>query len=214
MRSTAFRAAMSSHSHRSFPNGAPADLMSKGSPDNNFDHYRNNDPNDPTGRTMTYLVTGTGKFMYASAARLLVLKVVASMSASADVLALSTIEVDMSGFAPGTNTVVKWRGKPVFIKRRTEVEQGYATGDDAADMRDKQTDKERVQNPEFLVVLGVCTHLGCVPIHGAGDYPGGFFCPCHGSHYDASARIRKGPAPLNLEVPTYKFLNDTTILIG
>jgi len=165
-------------------------------------------------RPATYLTLGVAKGIYAGIARATVMKLVAQMSASADVLALSSIEVDISKFAEGTNTTVKWRGKPIFIKHRTPAEIALAQQDDNADLRHKETDASRVQKDKWLVVIGICTHLGCVPIPGAGDYPGGFFCPCHGSHYDASGRIRKGPAPLNLEVPTYKFLDDKTIFIG
>ena len=108
---------------------------------------------------------------------------------------------------------VKWRGKPVFIRHRTEAEVGLANDVDASTLRDPQEDGLRVVNPEWLVVVGVCTHLGCVPLANAGDY-NGWFCPCHGSHYDTSGRIRKGPAPLNLEVPPYEFVDDQKILVG
>jgi ubiquinol-cytochrome c reductase iron-sulfur subunit len=213
---TAVRSFASGHNQgqRSFPVGVPDALKNAGTIDNNFEQYRVTDESDPTGRTMTYLATVPQKFMYASLGRLVVLKLVSSMSASADVLAMSTIEVDISNFALGSNTVVKWRGKPIFIKRRLPSEIAAAKADDGKDMRDKEADKDRVQNENWLVVLGVCTHLGCVPLHGAGDYVGGYFCPCHGSHYDQSGRIRKGPAPLNLVVPPYKFLTETTLLIG
>jgi ubiquinol-cytochrome c reductase iron-sulfur subunit len=110
--------------------------------------------------------------------------------------------------------ILKWRGKPVFIKHRTPEEIQKATADDAAEMRDSQTDGSRVKKPSHLIVIGVCTHLGCVPLGNAGDFAGGFFCPCHGSHYDQSARIRKGPAPLNLEVPPYQFVSDALVRIG
>lgn len=115
--------------------------------------------------------------------------------------------------APGMSSTVKWRGKPVFIRHRTKKEIDAAVADDSQSLRDQETDAERVQKPEWVVVVGVCTHLGCVPINGAGEW-GGWFCPCHGSHYDTSGRIRKGPAPLNLVVPQYKFLTDTKVLLG
>ena len=108
---------------------------------------------------------------------------------------------------------MKWRGKPIFIKNRTSAEIEDAKSVDMGELRDKEADGDRVQQDQWLVVLGICTHLGCVPISGAGEY-GGWFCPCHGSHYDVSGRIRKGPAPLNLEIPPYKFLGDEKILIG
>ena len=140
------------------------------------------------------------------------------MNPSADVLALSTTEVDLSPVAVGQAITVKWRGKPVFIRHRTPDEVKAARSVNLADLRDPQPDEARVQRPEWLIVVGVCTHLGCIPLGQKpsdphGDY-GGWFCPCHGSHYDTSARIRKGPAPRNLVVPDYVFLNDTMVRIG
>ena len=140
------------------------------------------------------------------------------MNPAADTLALASIEVDVSKIAEGQSITLKWRGKPVFIRHRTKAEINEAKVADALDMRDPQTDGDRVQKPEYLVVLGVCTHLGCVPLgqkvgEVRGEYDG-WFCPCHGSHYDSSGRIRKGPAPTNLEVPPYAFLSDDVIKIG
>ncbi|KAG0366715.1 hypothetical protein BGX24_003578 [Mortierella sp. AD032] len=135
------------------------------------------------------------------------------MSASADVLALAKVEVDLSTIPEGRNVTIKWRGKPVFIRHRTADEIDEANAVNIAELRDPQNDAERAQKPEWLVMLGVCTHLGCVPIGEAGDY-GGWYCPCHGSHYDISGRIRKGPAPLNLEIPAYSFEEGNKIVIG
>ncbi|KAG6393991.1 hypothetical protein SASPL_144567 [Salvia splendens] len=170
-------------------------------------------PGDPSKRAFAYFVLTGGRFVYASLARLLVLKFVLSMSASKDVLALASLEVDLSSIEPGTTVTVKWRGKPVFIRRRTEDDINLANSVDLASLRDPQEDAVRVKNPEWLIVIGVCTHLGCIPLPNAGDY-GGWFCPCHGSHYDISGRIRKGPAPYNLEVPTYSFLEENKLMIG
>lgn len=170
-------------------------------------------PGDPSKRAFAYFVLTGGRFVYASLARLLVLKFVLSMSASKDVLALASLEVDLSSIEPGTTVTVKWRGKPVFIRRRTEEDIKLANSVDIASLRDPQEDAVRVKNPEWLVVVGVCTHLGCIPLPNAGDY-GGWFCPCHGSHYDISGRIRKGPAPFNLEVPSYSFLDENKLLVG
>jgi len=168
---------------------------------------------DVDKREFTYLVLGGARFMYASAVRLTVMKFVATMSASADVLALASLEVDLDKIDLGNTATVKWRGKPVFIRHRTDKEIATEEAVAPSGLRDPQTDAERVKDPRWLVALGVCTHLGCVPIANAGEYQG-FFCPCHGSHYDASGRIRKGPAPLNLEIPPYKFLDGNKVLIG
>ncbi|XP_072980852.1 cytochrome b-c1 complex subunit Rieske-4, mitochondrial-like [Typha angustifolia] len=170
-------------------------------------------PGDPSKRAFAYFVLTGGRFVYASLLRLLILKFVLSMSASKDVLALASLEVDLSSIEPGTTVTVKWRGKPVFIRRRTEDDIKLANSVDVASLRDPQEDASRVKNPEWLVVVGVCTHLGCIPLPNAGDF-GGWFCPCHGSHYDISGRIRKGPAPFNLEVPTYSFMEENKLLIG
>lgn len=170
-------------------------------------------PGDHNKRAFTYFVLTGGRFIYASAIRLAILKFVLSMSASKDVLALASLEVDLSAIDEGNTVTVKWRGKPVFIRHRTAKEIENSNEVTKAELRDAQLDSERVVNPEWLIVIGVCTHLGCVPLANAGEY-GGWFCPCHGSHYDVSGRIRKGPAPYNLEVPDYKFLTDTNVLIG
>lgn len=170
-------------------------------------------PGDPSKRAFAYFVLTGGRFVYASLIRLLILKFVLSMSASKDVLAMASLEVDLSSIEPGSTVTVKWRGKPVFIRRRTEDDIQLANSVDVGSLRDPQEDAVRVKNPEWLIVVGVCTHLGCIPLPNAGDF-GGWFCPCHGSHYDISGRIRKGPAPYNLEVPTYSFLTESKLLIG
>ncbi|KAI1163727.1 ubiquinol-cytochrome c reductase iron-sulfur subunit, mitochondrial [Nemania serpens] len=136
-----------------------------------------------------------------------------NMSASADVLAMAKVEVDLNAIPEGKNVIIKWRGKPVFIRHRTTDEIDEANKVDMAALRDPQADEDRVQKPEWLVMIGVCTHLGCVPIGEAGDY-GGWFCPCHGSHYDISGRVRRGPAPLNLEIPSYEFAEEDKLVIG
>ena len=148
------------------------------------------------------------------------LPVLSTLSASADVVALSSIEVDVSKIEPGQAIKTSWRKQPVFIRNLTAEEIKAANNVDAGTLRDPQTLAERTQpNKEnMLVTLGVCTHLGCVPLGAAageikGEF-GGYFCPCHGSHYDTAGRIRKGPAPTNLVVPEYAFLSDTVIKIG
>ena len=140
------------------------------------------------------------------------------MNPDASVKALSTTEVDISGITPGKTVTVLWRGKPVFIRRRTSEEIKTAENTKLEDLKDPQTDQDRVKKAEWLVMMGVFTHLGCVPLGQRSTDPqgefGGWFCPCHGSHYDTSGRIRKGPAPLNLPVPEYTFLSDTRVKIG
>ena len=134
------------------------------------------------------------------------------MNPSKDVEALSKVEVDLTNLDEGRSTTVMWRGKPLFIKHRTKKEIKEANEVNIDDLPDPQTDKERVKNPKYLVLVGVCTHLGCVPASDKGEY-NGWFCPCHGSHYDTSGRIRKGPAPTNLEIPPYEFTNENTIIV-
>jgi len=135
------------------------------------------------------------------------------MNPDASVKALSSTEVNVSEVQPGQSITVLWRSKPVFIKRRTEEEITKARQVDLKELKDPEKDEDRAKNPEWLVIVGICTHLGCVPLGNKGEY-GGWFCPCHGSHYDTSGRIRKGPAPTNLEVPKYEFVESNTIKIG
>lgn len=149
-----------------------------------------------------------------------VMPLVAQMAPSADVLALSSTELDVSAIQPGQAIKTTWRKQPVFVRNLTPAEIAAAEGVALADLRDTQTLAERTKagHENWLITLGVCTHLGCVPLGAAegenkGDY-GGYFCPCHGSHYDTAGRIRKGPAPTNLVVPPYEFSSDTTVTIG
>ena len=140
------------------------------------------------------------------------------MNPDASVKALASTEVDVSSLEPGKSITVLWRGKPVFIKRRTQEEISEARAVDLKELKHPEKDEDRAKNPEWLVMLGICTHLGCVPLgqkmsDSKGEY-NGWFCPCHGSHYDSSGRVRKGPAPKNLLVPKYKFINENKIKIG
>ena len=138
-----------------------------------------------------------------------------SMNPAADTLALSTTEFDTSKVQEGMQVVITWQGKPVFVRNRTAAELQKVLADPMSSLKDPQSDQDRTKpgHEPMLVVLGNCTHLGCIPTFGSGDY-GGWFCPCHGSHYDASGRIRKGPAPANLVVPEYAFTAGSTIKIG
>jgi len=176
-----------------------------------FSHYRAN--NNDTNRALSYFMVGSLGLISASVAKSSVTEFLKTMSASADVLALAKVEVELSSIPEGKNVIIKWRGKPVFVRHRTQSEIDEARAFNWQTLRDPASDESRVKKPEWLVMLGVCTHLGCVPIGEAGDF-GGWFCPCHGSHYDISGRIRKGPAPLNLEVPEYDFNEDGKLVIG
>lgn len=168
-----------------------------------------------TRRDFLYLATGA---MGAVGVGAVVWPLIDTLNPSADVLALASIDVDLSPIAVGQRITVTWRGKPVFIDHRPIEAIEEARAVDVADLRDPQADEERAIKPEWLILVGVCTHLGCVPLGQAtgstrGEY-GGWFCPCHGSHYDTSGRIRKGPAPENLAVPEYQYLDDSTVRIG
>ncbi|KPM40028.1 DNA damage-binding protein 1b [Neonectria ditissima] len=164
-------------------------------------------------KLFSYFMVGALGAVSAAGAKSTVQEFLVNMSASADVLAMAKVEVDLSAVPEGKNVVIKWRGKPVFIRHRTQDEIDQANKVNISSLRDPENDSDRAKNPEWLVMLGVCTHLGCVPIGEAGDY-GGWFCPCHGSHYDISGRIRKGPAPLNLEIPEYDFPEEGKLVVG
>jgi len=186
-----------------------------------FSYYRKGSNSDPTAKSdasddrkgFSYLVAGSLGVTGAYTAKSLVSQFVSSWSASQDVLALAKIEIKLADIPEGKNMTFKWRGKPLFIRHRTAAEIEIEQSVDPATLRDPQADGERAKDPEWLVILGVCTHLGCVPIANAGEF-GGYYCPCHGSHYDASGRIRKGPAPLNLEVPYYEFPEEGLLVVG
>ncbi|MBE8190838.1 MAG: ubiquinol-cytochrome c reductase iron-sulfur subunit [Alphaproteobacteria bacterium] len=168
------------------------------------------DDSQTTRRDFLYLATGA---VAAVGAGGVAIPLIDQMNPAASVKALASIEVDISTIEAGQSVTVTWRGKPVFIRHRTKQEIAEAQAVVSADLPDPQTDKERVKKDEWLIMVGVCTHLGCVPLGQAGDFKG-WFCPCHGSHYDTSGRIRRGPAPTNLEIPAYSFLTDTRVKIG
>lgn len=177
-------------------------------------------PLAPEGeRRRDFIYVATGAFA-AVGAGAVVWPMINQMNPSADVLALAAIDVDLAAVAEGQAIKVSWRGKPVFARHLTPEEIAAANKVDPATLRDPQTlaDRTKPGNEKWLITLGVCTHLGCVPLGAAegesrGDF-GGYFCPCHGSHYDTAARVRKGPAPRNLEVPAYVFKSPTSVTIG
>lgn len=167
---------------------------------------------DPNRRDFIHIAAATAAVGAVGAA---VWPLVNQMNPSADVLALAQVEFDLSKVMLGMQVVVPWQGKPVFVRNRTPAEIARAVADDHAPMKDPATDASRHKDgkPQWLILVGVCTHLGCVPNFGTGEY-GGWLCPCHGSQYDTSGRIRKGPAPLNLEIPKWDFISDTKVKIG
>jgi len=169
----------------------------------------------PKDESRRKLLTATAYSAAGIGAACAILPFIDSMNPSSDVQALASTEVDISSIKVGEGKKVMWRGKPVSIRRRTKAEIDEANAVDIKELRDPQTDSERVKagKEEWLVTIEICTHLGCIPILGQGEYKG-WFCPCHGSQYDTSARIRKGPAPKNLEIPPYEFVGDTKIKIG
>jgi ubiquinol-cytochrome c reductase iron-sulfur subunit len=208
----AFAASSGSGPSVPVPSGVQT-LDDYGSVDNAFYSDRIDKVKEPERRAFAYLMLTTVRFAYASAARMLVVKIVASLSISASAAALATADFDLSNVEFGETITVKWRGKPIFIRRRKDEEIAEVRAVPLDHLRDRETDDERVLNPEWIVVIAICPHLGCVPVSNAGEF-NGWFCPCHGSHYDISGRIRKGPAPLNLEVPPYKFMDEKNLLIG
>lgn len=167
-------------------------------------------------RDFLYLTAGAMAAVGTAAA---VWPLIDSMNPAADVRAISTTEVDLAPIQLGQRITVVWRGQPVFIDHRTPEQIALAKADDDnPDLIDPATDASRAKWEEWLIVIGVCTHLGCIPLGQKPGDPlggwGGWFCPCHGSHYDTSGRIRKGPAPKNLIVPPYEFVEDLQVRIG
>ncbi|KAK3935795.1 putative cytochrome b-c1 complex subunit rieske protein [Diplogelasinospora grovesii] len=193
-----------------FENPFKGERKSEKVPD--FSKYMARNPSS-VNQVFSYFMVGAMGAISAAGAKSTIQEFLKNMSASADVLAMAKVEVDLSSIPEGKNVIIKWRGKPVFIRHRTAAEIEEANKVNIQSLRDPQADSDRVKKPEWLVMLGVCTHLGCVPIGEAGDF-GGWFCPCHGSHYDISGRIRKGPAPLNLEIPAYDFPEENKLVIG
>ncbi|CAH8512944.1 unnamed protein product [Dicrocoelium dendriticum] len=188
-----------------------------------FTAYRVSSTKSPTSRAsesslrrkaFSYLSMFVGTVCAATATKYSAKTLIMPLGPSAKTLAEASTEVNLASIPEGKNLVVKWRNRPLFVRHRTAEEISRERAVSLDELRDPEPDEKRVQRDEWLVCVGVCTHLGCVPIANAGDFPGGFYCPCHGSHYDASGRARKGPAPLNLEIPPYKFLDDSTIVVG
>ena len=177
---------------------------------------------EPTRRDFIHIATGT---VAAVGVGLAAWPFIDQMNPSSAVLALSSAEFEIGAIQEGQQTIFTWRSKPVFVRRRTKKEIAEAQAVSMNDLPDKlarnlnlpedapATDKNRIEKPEWLIVIGICTHLGCIPLSNQGEF-GGYLCPCHGSQYDTAGRIRKGPAPENLAVPPYTFIGPTKIKIG
>jgi ubiquinol-cytochrome c reductase iron-sulfur subunit len=165
---------------------------------------------DPTRRDFLYLATGAVGVVAAAGA---VWPLINQMEPDASTLAQATTEVDLTNIVEGQIVTIKWQGKPVFVRHRTAKEIADARATPMSELKDPATDESRAQKPEWLIVVGICTHLGCVPLGHQGKYEG-WFCPCHGSVYDTAGRIRQGPAPKNLVLPPYKYTSNTKITIG
>lgn len=176
-----------------------------------------NQPEDGSKRDFIFLATGA---VTAAGVAAIGWPLVAQMGKAADTLAAGSIEIDLSKVAEGQQLKMLWRGKPVFVRHRTPKEIEAAESVELSALKDPEADDARLVagpngavDPKYLVMVGVCTHFGCVPVGEQGDYDG-WYCPCHGSHYDTSGRIRKGPAPTNMVIPPYSFVNETVIKVG
>lgn len=174
-------------------------------------------PEDESKRDFIFLATGAAA---AAGVAAIGWPLVAQMGKAADTLAAGSIEIDLSKIGEGQQLKMLWRGKPVFVRHRTAAEIAEAEAVELDVLKDPETDDARLVagpngavDPKYLVMVGVCTHFGCVPVGEQGDY-NGWYCPCHGSHYDTSGRIRKGPAPTNMVIPPYTFVNETVIKVG
>ena len=172
---------------------------------------------DEGKRDFIYIATGAAAAVGAAS---IAWPLVNQMGPAADTLAAGSIEIDLGKVEEGQQLKMLWRGKPIFVRHRTPAEIAEAESVNVADIPDPETDNERLVpdtngslRPEFLVMVGVCTHFGCVPVGEAGDFDG-WYCPCHGSHYDTSGRIRKGPAPANMVIPPYSFVSENVIKVG
>ena len=167
---------------------------------------------DPGRRDFIYVAAGAVAAVGVAGA---VWPLIDQMNPDAAVLAVATIEYDIASIAVGQTVTIKWRGLPVFVRHRTPAEIEEAKAVPMSDLKDPETDEQRTKpgHEQWLIMIANCTHLGCIPVGESGDFDG-WFCPCHGSHYDSAGRIRKGPAPKNLVLPPYQFVSDTLVQIG
>ncbi|KAH8866862.1 Cytochrome b-c1 complex subunit Rieske, mitochondrial [Schistosoma japonicum] len=188
-----------------------------------FTNYRVDSTKDPHSRAadtdlqrkvFTYTMMFAATVIATTSAKYTIKTFIKPLGPSTRTMAEASTEVNLAAIPEGKNITVKWRNKPLFIRHRSAEEIARERAVPLTSLRDPQKDEDRVKEDKWLICVGVCTHLGCIPIAHSGDFPGGYYCPCHGSHYDASGRIRKGPAPLNLEVPQYKFVDENTVIVG
>ncbi|XP_017764837.1 PREDICTED: cytochrome b-c1 complex subunit Rieske, mitochondrial-like [Eufriesea mexicana] len=198
------------YAHTDLPKVSFQDYRQKSLQNSNVSAKRSIDERKTSTYAMSF-VTGVA-LLYGVKSHML--HYIMCLSPSRDILMETQIEICLQDIAVGKVSIFKWRGKPIFIYHRHSSIIKQEKEVNIAKLRDPESDDKRTKRSEWLIVIGICTHLGCVPIPNSGMIPGGFYCPCHGSHFDASGRIRRGPAPTNLEIPEYKFLSDNIILIG
>ncbi|OWF47354.1 cytochrome b-c1 complex subunit Rieske, mitochondrial-like [Mizuhopecten yessoensis] len=200
----------------------PCRMLHSDTPPPHFDGFRKNSTGDAmvtakqnrdSRKMFTYVTTAVGVVGGVYVAKHLVRSLIGYVAPPKDTIAMATVEVNLLDIPEGKSTIVKWRSKPIFVRHRTAEEAETERSVNLAELRDPQHDADRTQKEDWLVVIGICTHLGCIPVANSGNY-GGYYCPCHGSHYDVSGRIRRGPAPLNLEVPEHSFPEDNLLVIG
>ncbi|XP_043585709.1 cytochrome b-c1 complex subunit Rieske, mitochondrial-like [Bombus pyrosoma] len=198
------------YAHTDLPKASFQEYRRKSLQNSNVSTKRSIDERKTSSYVMSFVGSVAGLYGFKSH----LLHYILSLAPARNILAEAQIEISLQDIPVGKVSVFKWRGKPIFIYHRSQsiIEQEKVIN--VATLRDPETDDQRVKRAEWLIVIGICTHLGCIPIPNSGIIRGGFYCPCHGSHFDASGRIRKGPAPTNLEIPEYQFLDDDTILVG
>ncbi|KAK9304414.1 hypothetical protein QLX08_004198 [Tetragonisca angustula] len=198
------------YAHTDLPKVSFQEYRRKSLRNSNVSTRRSFDERTVANHVMSFVAGVAGLYGFKSH----LLHYIEGMGATRNLIAEAQVEIKLQNINVGKVSIFKWRGKPIFVYHRPQsvIEQERQT--DVTKLRDPETDEQRVKRPEWLVMIGICTHLGCIPIPNSGIIHGGFYCPCHGSHFDGAGRIRKGPAPTNLEIPEYRFLDDSTILIG
>ncbi|XP_017877869.2 cytochrome b-c1 complex subunit Rieske, mitochondrial-like [Ceratina calcarata] len=198
------------HAHSDLPKVNFQEYRRKSLAKPNVSSMRSADERRTTTYAMSFVLAVAGMYVLKSHA----LHYIEFLGASRDVIAEAQIEINLKDIGLGKTAVFQWRGKPVFVYHRTQTIINQERQVNVLTLRHPETDDQRVKRPEWLVVIGICTHLGCIPLPNAGMIPGGFYCPCHASHFDGSGRIRRGPAPTNMDIPEYQFIDEHSILVG